>query len=71
MRLYDTTFADIFDFYNGKAIRSIEQGDIPIYGSNGVIGLSNSALYKNAIILGRVGAYCGSVMRCKEELLGF
>lgn len=67
MRLYDTTFADIFDFYNGKAIRSIEQGDIPIYGSNGVIGLSNSALYKNAIILGRVGAYCGSVMRCKEE----
>jgi type I restriction enzyme S subunit len=67
MKLVDTTLANILDFYNGKVTKSSEQGNVPIYGSNGIIGLTNRKLYKDAIILGRVGAYCGSVMRCKDE----
>jgi restriction endonuclease S subunit len=39
-----------------------ETGDIPIYGGNGVLGYTNR--FNNdteVIIIGRVGAYCGSV----------
>ena len=57
---------DVLNFYHGKAIKATD-GDIPIYGSNGVIGMTSKSLYKDAIILGRVGAYCGSVERCKGE----
>jgi type I restriction enzyme S subunit len=66
MRLIETSFSDIFDFYNGKAIKVVEKGNVVVYGSNGIIGLTKTALYNDAIILGRVGAYCGSVMRCRE-----
>lgn len=59
-------FADIFSFYNGKAIKASKIGEYPIYGSNGIIGSSKNYLYCNAIILGRVGAYCGSVMYCRN-----
>ena len=58
-------FGDIFLFHNGKAIKAVETGDYPVYGSNGIIGYTNTHLYSNAIILGRVGAYCGSVMQCE------
>lgn len=51
----------ISNFYNGKSIVASETGLFPIYGSNGVIGYSSTYLYENAIILGRVGANCGSV----------
>ncbi len=57
----------LIDFYNGKATENIESDGYPIYGSNGIIGYSNTALYENGIILGRVGAYCGSVEICKNE----
>ncbi len=57
---------DVLNFYHGKAIKSTD-GDVPIYGSNGIIGMTQKPLYKDAIILGRVGAYCGSVSRCKGE----
>lgn len=66
MNLIDTSFDKIFEFFNGKAIKSSEEGNYPIYGSNGIIGSTKKSLYSDAIILGRVGAYCGSVMRCKE-----
>lgn len=57
---------EILDFYNGKAIKS-SSGIIPIYGANGVIGRTNRPLYNNAIIIGRVGAYCGSVAFCEKD----
>ena len=57
---------DILDFYNGKAIKS-SSGIIPIYGANGIIGRTNRSLYNNAIIIGRVGAYCGSVALCEKD----
>ena len=54
---------DVFIFHHGKAIKPTS-GDIPIYGSNGIIGKTTDRLYEDAIIIGRVGT-CGSIYRCK------
>ena len=51
-------------FQNGKSIKAGTGGVFPVYGSNGIIGSSDDFMYEDAIILGRVGAYCGSVERC-------
>ncbi len=59
-------FSELFKWTSGKPITPTE-GTIPIYGSNGIIGYTNEYKYKNKIILGRVGAYCGSVSYCPEE----
>jgi type I restriction enzyme S subunit len=45
---------------NGKS-RPISQGSIPVYGGNGIIDNVNIFNYENLNIIGRVGAYCGSV----------
>ncbi|MCE7796523.1 restriction endonuclease subunit S [Sphingobium sufflavum] len=63
----DAAFADVFRFRNGKAIKPKSDGDFPAYGSNGLIGQSPDWMYENAIILGRVGAYCGSVELCHDR----
>lgn len=63
----EATFADVFRFRNGKAIKPKSDGDFPAYGSNGLIGQSPDWMYENAIILGRVGAYCGSVELCRDR----
>ncbi|MCF8307240.1 MAG: restriction endonuclease subunit S [Ignavibacteriales bacterium] len=49
------------DFYNGKSILPSEKGNFPAFGSNGIIGYSENYLYDKGIIIGRVGANCGSV----------
>lgn len=67
MKWETSNFDKMFTFYNGKAIKAKDSGKYPVYGSNGIIGYSDNYLYENAIILGRVGAYCGSVMRCNKE----
>lgn len=54
-------FSELFKWTSGKGVERRE-GSFPLYGSNGVIGSSDRAPYQNKIILGRVGAYCGSVM---------
>ena len=59
-------FSDLFTWTSGKPIIPTG-GSIPVYGSNGIIGYSEDAIYKNKIILGRVGAYCGSVEYCMSE----
>ncbi|MGN0496308.1 MAG: restriction endonuclease subunit S, partial [Lachnospiraceae bacterium] len=51
---------DIITFKNGKK-RLADEGDVPVYGGNGILGYTNSSNYSNCIIIGRVGAYCGSV----------
>ncbi|ELY2765545.1 restriction endonuclease subunit S [Klebsiella quasipneumoniae] len=48
-------------FRNGKSIKPGTTGAYPVYGSNGLIGSADEFMYEAAIILGRVGAYCGSV----------
>ena len=59
------TLDNIGTFKNGKKIKSElrdDNGKYTIYGSNGIIGKTNEVLQEhNCIILGRVGAYCGSV----------
>jgi type I restriction enzyme S subunit len=50
----------IIDFKNGK-IAPKNNGQIPIYGGNGILGFTNESNYENVLIIGRVGAYCGSV----------
>jgi len=60
------TLGEVLDFYNGKAIKS-DEGGFPVYGSNGIIGRSPIATQHDGIIIGRVGAYCGSVYYCPSS----
>lgn len=59
-------FSELFKWTSGKPVIPSE-GVIPVYGSNGIIGYTNIAKNENKIILGRVGAYCGSVMYCSGK----
>ncbi len=54
---------DVADFNNGKSRPgSIENGTVPIYGGNGILGFTSSSNTDGiSIIIGRVGAYCGSL----------
>ena len=52
---------DVINFGNGKS-RPNKEGTIPIYGGNGILDYCDQFNYNNeTIIIGRVGAYCGSV----------
>lgn len=53
---------------NGKKTIDISTDAIyPIYGGNGIMGYSNFYNASNVIIIGRVGAYCGSVHYSREK----
>lgn len=53
---------------NGKKAKDISPvAPYPIYGGNGILGYSNSHNASNVVIIGRVGAYCGSVHYSKEK----
>ncbi len=62
-----TTLGEIVDFYNGKSVKASDVGEFPVYGSNGRIGFSDEFKYDNGIIIGRVGAYCGSIEYCSGK----
>ena len=52
---------EIASFRSGKT-RPLEEGPFPIFGGNGILGFANDHNSQNeVIIIGRVGAYCGSV----------
>ena len=51
---------EIIQFKNGKK-RPANEGAIPVYGGNGILGYAADSNYDQCIIIGRVGAYCGSV----------
>lgn len=56
----DCKLGDVVTFGNGKT-RPSSEGDIPIYGGNGILGYSADSNYDGeTIVIGRVGAYCGS-----------
>ncbi len=59
--------AEFIKFSNGKAIKNDGNGPNSIYGSNGIIGNSEKYNFEDGIIIGRVGAYCGSILYCKEK----
>ena len=54
------TLGKLISFSNGKK-RPDEEGQIPVYGGNGVLAYTNKANASNCVIIGRVGAYCGNV----------
>jgi type I restriction enzyme, S subunit len=58
------TLDDMLVFYNGKVIKPKGIGEYPVYGANGIIGGDDNYKFYNSIIIGRVGAYCGSVQYC-------
>lgn len=60
MSIKTTTLNEIVRFKNGKK-RPITDGSIPVYGGNGILGYTDNSNYERCIIIGRVGAYCGSV----------
>lgn len=53
---------------DGLASKDMIKGDIPVYGGNGITGYHNEAnLHKEAIVIGRVGFYCGSIHVTEKE----
>lgn len=51
---------ELMTFGNGKS-RPKTDGTIPVYGGNGVLSFTDQHNIENAVLIGRVGAYCGSV----------
>ena len=47
-------------FSNGKK-KPAGEGVYPVYGGNGILGYADDYNMENGVIIGRVGAYCGSV----------
>ncbi len=60
------TLGEILSFSNGKK-RPIGEGKIPVYGGNGILAYATASNAKNCIIIGRVGAYCGSLYYSADE----
>lgn len=56
----DVKLDEVILFKNGKK-RPIGTGKFPVYGGNGILGYADSPNNRNCVIVGRVGAYCGSV----------
>ena len=51
---------ELFTFSNGKTWNNLDSGNNPIYGSTGIIGYSNKALFSGPnTLIARVGANCG------------
>ena len=51
---------ELISFGNGKS-RPKTDGTIPVYGGNGILSYTDQHNNKNVVLIGRVGAYCGSV----------
>ena len=51
---------ELMTFGNGKS-RPKTDGPIPVYGGNGVLSYTDHHNIENTVLIGRVGAYCGSV----------
>jgi len=50
----------LIEFKNGKS-RPMDAGVFPVYGGNGILSYTSQNNAENVIIIGRVGAYCGSI----------
>ena len=55
------TLGEIADFKNGKAIK-LSNGNIPVYGGNGIVGYTDTSNAGNVIVIGRVGINCGNAL---------
>jgi type I restriction enzyme S subunit len=63
-------FSESFNFWNGKKCVKSELGEFILYGANGIVGKTEEWKYDNAVIIGRVGAYCGAVEYCFSKFWG-
>ena len=61
-----TYIKDIALLKNGKK-RPSSKGTIPVFGGNGIMDYVNQHNDENAVIVGRVGAYCGCVYLCESK----
>ncbi|KWW28799.1 MAG: restriction modification system DNA specificity domain protein [bacterium P3] len=59
---------EVVTWGNGKE-RPKDKGTIPVYGGNGVLDYTNRGNYDGeTVIIGRVGAYCGSVYYTNQPI---
>ena len=59
---------EVVSWGNGKE-RPKDKGPIPVYGGNGVLDYTNQNNYEGeTVIVGRVGAFCGSVYYTNESI---
>ena len=58
--------AELVSMKNGKK-RPMTKGKYPVFGGNGILDYADNYNAENTIIVGRVGAYCGNVYRCKGK----
>ncbi|OJF75876.1 MAG: hypothetical protein BKP49_10485 [Treponema sp. CETP13] len=57
----EVQLGEVLEFGNGKK-RPASTGLIPVYGGNGILDYTKESNYQDeTIVIGRVGAYCGSV----------
>ena len=67
-RWKDVLLEDAIVLGNGKS-RPLTNGIYPIYGGNGILGYGDRINYSGeTIIIGRVGAYCGSTYYSEQEI---
>ncbi|POC05477.1 restriction endonuclease subunit S [Vibrio vulnificus] len=59
--------SELIKFANGKSGTKSDSGQFPLYGANGIIGFSEEAMFEDAVIIGRVGAYCGAIEYCNSQ----
>nr|WP_321274462.1 restriction endonuclease subunit S [uncultured Vibrio sp.] len=59
--------SELIKFANGKSGTKSDSGQFPLYGANGIIGFSEEAKFEDAVIIGRVGAYCGAIEYCNSQ----
>jgi len=57
---------EIISFNNGK-VKPSTKGEYPVYGGNGIVEHVDCFNDENIIIVGRVGAYCGSLFLEKKR----
>ena len=66
-KTFNLTHKDILNISSGKSIKHIQlEGKYPVYGSNGIIGYTESYNDNNSILIGRVGA-SGSIHRLDQK----
>jgi len=65
----ETKLENLLLFSNGRTSPKRDStGDVPVYGSNGIIGFSSeSNSPANTIVIGRVGSYCGSLYLSRQK----
>ena len=63
---HEVRLGDVCKFQNGKK-RPKELGKYPVFGGNGILDYTNQFNSNVGVIVGRVGAYCGSVFLSKEK----